>query len=316
VAPETGRETVTETERKRERVQKILARAGIASRRRCEELIAEGRVAINGRTASLGDKADPETDEITLDGQPVPTKTESVYLLMNKPKGYVTTVSDPQGRPTVMDLLPEEIRSTYRLFPVGRLDKDTQGLLILTNDGNLANRLMHPSSEVPKTYVAVIEGRLIPGALSKLSKGVRLDDGMTKPAKVKDFGEDEGRRVLEITIREGRKRQIRRMIRAVGGEVVELVRTAIGPLRIDKLEPGRVRKLTPAEVHALFKAASAKSDAAGTGFRSSRDDRGRVDASAEASGGLKIHAPGPSGQAPLRPHAGGSKASSAFRSNP
>ncbi len=243
-------------ESSRVRLQKLLAGAGIASRRKCEDLIRAGRVAVNGRVAVLGDRADPEEDVITLDGEPVPTATKKVYVLMNKPRGVVTTVGDEHAEKTVMDLLPEDLKSRYRLFPVGRLDKDSEGLLILTNDGDLAHRLTHPSSKVPKTYVVSVVGRLEPGALSKLSKGVDLEDGKTLPAKVRQIDKVDDRRILKITITEGRKRQIRRMVRAVGGEVHDLVRTAIGPLRDRKLKPGEWRYLSPAEVHALYKASS------------------------------------------------------------
>lgn len=264
-----------------QRLQKILAAAGVASRRRCEELIEEGRVAVNGRVAKLGDKADPERDEITLDGLPVPTSVEKVYLLVNKPKGYITSVSDPQGRPTVLDLIDEETKANYRVFPVGRLDKDTQGLLLLTNDGELANRLTHPSCAVPKTYVAIVSGALIPGAISKLSKGVKLEDGMTLPAKVKDLGEEQGRRVLQITISEGRKRQVRRMIKAVGGKVEELVRTRIGPLELEGVESGAYRRLEPWEVHELYRASRARGvgsgrNRAGSGSNTAGSGRNRA----------------------------------------
>ncbi|MER3455060.1 MAG: pseudouridine synthase [Acidimicrobiia bacterium] len=236
------------------RLQKILAGAGIASRRKCEELIAAGRVAVNGRVARLGDKADPEKDEITVDGEPVPLSQKRVYILLNKPAGTITSVKDEHATKTVLDLLPHDLTNRYRLFPVGRLDKDSEGLLILTNDGELAHRLTHPSSKLHKTYVVAVSGSLVPGAFGKLRRGIELEDGRTLPAKVRQLDKVGGRRILRITITEGRKRQIRRMIAAVGGRVEALVRTAIGPLRDRKLSSGQWRYLTPAEVHQLYMA--------------------------------------------------------------
>jgi 23S rRNA pseudouridine2605 synthase len=238
----------------RVRLQKLLADAGIASRRKCEELIAAGRVAVNGRPAKLGDKADPGSDVISIDGEPVPTSSDKIYILLNKPRGIVTTAEDTHARKTVLDLIPQEIVSRYRLYPVGRLDKDSEGLLIITNDGELTHRLTHPSSKVPKSYVVTVSGRLEPGAISKLARGVELEDGKTLPAKVRQIEKVSDRRILKITLFEGRKRQIRRMIKAVGGEVHDLVRTAIGPLKDRKLAPGEWRYLRPAEVHELYKA--------------------------------------------------------------
>ncbi len=236
------------------RLQKLLADAGIASRRKCEQMIAEGRVAVNGRTAVLGDRADPEVDAVTLDGQPVPTSREKVYVLVNKPRKLVCTVDDPHAEGTVLDILPSDLKERHRLYPVGRLDKQSEGLLILTNDGELTYRLTHPSSKVPKTYVVAVKGKLVPGALRKLSSGVELEDGKTLPAKVRQVDRVGDRRILRITITEGRKRQVRRMIAAVGGEVEELVRVKIGPLSDRKLRPGQWRFLSPAEVHSLYRA--------------------------------------------------------------
>lgn len=235
------------------RLQKLLADAGIASRRKCEELIASGRVAINATTATLGDKADPEFDVVTVDGEVVPTSSDKVYLLLSKPREVVTTVEDTHSRRTVLDLIPDELRARFRLYPVGRLDKDSEGLLIITNDGDFAHRLTHPSSKVPKTYVVTVSGPLCPGALSKLSRGVELEDGRTRPAKVRQIERVGDRRILKITLTEGRKRQVRRMVRAVGGEVHDLVRTSIGPVTDRGLRPGEWRYLRSTEVHELLK---------------------------------------------------------------
>lgn len=200
---------------------------------------------------------------ITLDGEPVPTSQAKVYILLNKPAGVVTTLEDEHAGTTVMDLLPDDLKSRYRMFPVGRLDKDSEGLLILTNDGELAHRLTHPSSKVPKTYLVAVAGQLVPGALSKLRRGVELEDGKTQPAKVRQVDKVGERRILKITISEGRKRQIRRMVSSVGGSVEALVRTAIGPLKDRKLAPGQWRFLTPVEVHQLYVSSKKRVDTSG-----------------------------------------------------
>ena len=225
------------------RLQKILAQAGLGSRRACEELIAAGRVQVNGRVATLGGRADPEHDRVEVDGEPVGVRPGLVYYALNKPTGVVTTASDPQGRPTVVDLVPGE----PRVFPVGRLDADTEGLLLLTNDGDLAHRLTHPSHGVEKEYLAQVEGRPSRGALRALRDGVELDDGRTAPAKVAQVADD----TLRITIHEGRNRQVRRMCEAVGHPVVRLVRTRIGSLSERRLAPGEWRELSREEVRAL-----------------------------------------------------------------
>lgn len=232
-----------------ERVQKVLARAGIGSRRHCEELIADGLVTVNGTVATLGDRADPEADRIEVEGVPVSTKAGLVYYLLNKPRGVVTTASDTHGRPTVVELVPPE----PRVFPVGRLDQDTEGLLILTNDGDLTHRLTHPRYGVEKEYVAEVEGEPTRGEVRLLRDGVELDDGPTVPAKATLVEPT----VLRITIHEGRNRQVRRMCDAIGHPVRRLVRTRIGPISDRKLKPGAWRELTPAEVHALSRSLSA-----------------------------------------------------------
>jgi 23S rRNA pseudouridine2605 synthase len=231
-----------------ERLQKVLARAGIGSRRACEELIDEGRVTVNGHVVTLGARVDPEVDTVEVDGVAVGTKAGLVYYLVNKPAGVITTASDPQGRRTVVDLVPAE----PRVFPVGRLDADSEGLLLLTNDGDLTHRLTHPSFGVEKEYVAEIVGAPSRGVLRRLREGVELDDGTTAPARVGQLAPT----TLRITIHEGRNRQIRRMGDAVGHPVVRLVRTRIGPLRDTTLAPGAWRELKPEEVRALERAAA------------------------------------------------------------
>lgn len=230
-----------------ERLQKTLAAAGLGSRRKCEDIIEAGRVAVNGRRASLGDRVDPARDRVSVDGIPVDLEVEKVYFLLNKPPGYITTVRDTRGRATVMDLLREK----GRLFPVGRLDRDTRGLLLITNDGYLAHRLLHPSKGVEKSYVVEAKGRLPERGLARLRRGMELEDGKTAPAKVKVLRREESGCLLEITIHEGRKRQVRRMCAAVGLEVVDLIRTRFGPLDLGGLKEGAYRPLREDEVRAL-----------------------------------------------------------------
>ncbi len=234
-----------------ERLQKVLARAGWGSRRTCEDLVAAGRVTVNGEVAVLGRRVDPDHDLIEVDGAPVGVRPDLVHYLVNKPTGVVTTARDTHGRPTVVDLVPGE----PRVFPVGRLDLDTEGLILLTNDGELANRVAHPRHGVDKEYLAEVEvagpgGRVAPGALRALRDGVELDDGPTAPARVSQ--PEPG--VLRITIHEGRNRQVRRMCDAVGHPVRRLVRTRIGPLADRSLAPGEWRPLTLAERAALTEA--------------------------------------------------------------
>ena len=232
-----------------ERLQKILAQAGLGSRRTAEALIADGRVRVNGEVATLGTRADPEADTIEVDGAIVGVRQGLVHYLLNKPAGVVTTASDPQGRPTVVDLVPPE----PRVYPVGRLDADSEGLLVLTNDGDLAHRLTHPSFGVDKEYLAEVAGTPSRGTLRRLREGVELDDGPTAPAKVSLVGDH----TLRITIHEGRNRQVRRMGEAVGHPVRRLVRVRVGPLSDRRLAPGDWRPLTQAEVRALERAAAA-----------------------------------------------------------
>jgi len=229
-----------------ERLQKVLARVGIGSRRVCEDLIAEGRVRVDGDIAVLGRRVDPETALIEVDGAPVGVRPDLVHYVLNKPAGVVTTANDPQGRPTVVGLVPDE----PRVFPVGRLDADTEGLLLLTNDGELAHRLTHPSYGVEKEYVAEVEGLPTRAVLRHLREGVELDDGPTAPARATLIDPS----VVRLTIHEGRNRQVRRMCEAVGHSVVRLVRTRIGPLADRSLAPGTWRELTGDEVRSLQRA--------------------------------------------------------------
>jgi len=232
-----------------ERLQKVLARAGLGSRRVCEELIDQGRVRVDGEVAHLGQRIDPATVAVTVDGIVVATAPDLVHYLVNKPPGVVTTAADPQGRPTVLDLVPPE----PRVFPVGRLDLATEGLLIVTNDGPLAQLLTHPSHGVPKEYIVQVAGTPSAGALRRLRQGVDLDDGPTAPARVGVVSPG----VLRIVIHEGRNRQIRRMCETVGHPVERLVRTRIGTLSDPSLAPGQWRALTNAEVRSLATVASA-----------------------------------------------------------
>jgi 23S rRNA pseudouridine2605 synthase len=231
-----------------ERLQKAIAKAGVASRREAERLIAAGRVRVNGQVVTiLGTKVDPERDRIEVDGRPIRTEAH-VYVMLNKPAGYVTTAKDPQGRPTVLDLVASV---PQRVFPVGRLDRDTRGLLLLTNDGYLAHRLTHPSFEVVKVYRAKLQGAISRQAVHRLRNGVLLDGRMTAPAQVRVLSRSIDSSWIEIAIHEGRNRQVRRMAQAVGFPVIELVRIQFGPLRLGDLPSGNFRYLQEVEVQAL-----------------------------------------------------------------
>lgn len=234
-----------------ERLQKVLARAGIGSRRAVEELIAAGRVRVNGEMARLGRRIDTSKDEVEVDGSPVPLRSDLVYYLLNKPRGVVSTASDPEGRPTVLEI----VDAAVRVWPVGRLDIDSEGALLLTNDGELTLRLTHPRYELPKTYVAEVEGTVGRPTVRRLCGGVELEDGVTAPAEARVLERRPGATLVEISIREGRNRQVRRMADAVGHPVRRLVRVAIGPLALGRLRPGSYRKLGPVEVQQLYRAA-------------------------------------------------------------
>ena len=231
-----------------ERIQKILARRGVGSRRVCDGLVSAGRVTVNGEVAAAGRRIDPEHDVVAVDGVALAVRPGMAHYLLNKPAGVISTASDPRGRPTVVDLVPAQ----PRVFPVGRLDADTEGLLILTNDGDLAFRLTHPSVGVEKAYLAKVVGTPSPAALRRLRLGVELEDGITSPAKVALTPPD----LLRLVIHEGRNRQVRRMCEAVGHPVVRLARFRIGPVTDPSLRPGAWRALTPAEVRSLEQAAA------------------------------------------------------------
>ena len=236
------------------RLQKILSRAGVASRRAAEALIAEGRVSVNGTTVrQMGTKADPASDNIRVDGRRIKTAQPLRYILLNKPAGYVTTRSDPQRRPTVIDLL-RGVREY--VYPAGRLDYDTEGLVLLTNDGDLAARLTHPRHGVKRTYEALVSGVPDAGAIERLRKGIPLDGRRTRPAEVtlRQRRRTDRDSLLVLTIREGRNRQVRRMCEAVGHPVRALARTSMGPLEDKRLKRGMWRDLTLEEIRALKKA--------------------------------------------------------------
>jgi 23S rRNA pseudouridine2605 synthase len=234
-----------------ERLQKVLAAAGIGSRRACEELIAAGRVTVAGKRATLGDKVDAEAAEIYVDGERVITNTKLVYIAMNKPRGVVSTMADERGRDAIADYLGNV---DQRVFHVGRLDADSEGLLLLTNDGELAHRLMHPSYGVAKTYLAEVAGPVPRAVGRELLKGVDLDDGPAKVDSFKLVDAVQRTALVEVVVHEGRKHIVRRLFAEVGHPVNRLIRTAIGPIRLGDLKPGRTRRLTNAEVSALFKA--------------------------------------------------------------
>jgi 23S rRNA pseudouridine2605 synthase len=235
-----------------ERIQKVLARAGVASRRAIEEMILEGRIRVNGDRVELGRRIDPAKDEVQVDGSRVPLSADLVYYLMNKPVGVVTTASDEAGRETVLDLL-DDVEA--RVYPVGRLDLDSEGAVVLTNDGDLALRLTHPRFGVEKTYLAEVEGSVKEKTVRRMARGVELEDGPAAAAQVRLVERIPGGSLVEISLAEGRKRQVRRMFEAVGHPVRRLVRTAIGPLMLGRLKPATYRKLRPDEIRALYRAA-------------------------------------------------------------
>jgi pseudouridine synthase len=237
-----------------ERLQKVLAHAGVGSRRAVEDMIKARRVKVNGEVAELGRRIDSHKDVVEVDGSRVPLQADLVYYLLNKPVGVVTTSSDPEGRSTVLDLVDVE----QRVWPVGRLDVDTEGALIVTNDGELTNLLTHPRYGVPKTYVAEVKGTLASKAIKALARGVELEDGRTAPAEVAVIERTPAGTLVEITITEGRNRQVRRMFEEVGYPVRRLARVAIGPLELGHVKPGRFRRLSGVEARSLYALATEK----------------------------------------------------------
>lgn len=246
------------------RLQKVLAAAGLGSRRHCEELIAQGRVSVDGRRIhEQGLRVDPDTAVITVDGERIVTRVDLVYLACHKPRGMVSAMRDdphagegsgaPPNRPTLADLVADRLDRGERLFHVGRLDLDSEGLLLLTNDGELGHRLAHPSYEVPKTYLVDVPGPVGRDVLRKLRRGVPLDDGLATVDEVRVVDAAGARVLLELTVHEGRNRLVRRLMDAVGRPVSRLVRTSLGPVQLGTLKPGRVRHLTLHEVSALHK---------------------------------------------------------------
>ena len=228
------------------RINKYLAQCGVASRRECDRLIAEGKVTVNGRPAGLGDDVN-DGDNIKVEGRPVSVKKNEYYLL-HKPKGYLCTVSDDKGRKTVMDILCDGVG---RVYPVGRLDYDSEGLLILTTDGELAQHLTHPSNEVPKTYLVKVEGRLTEADLNPIRSGIEIDGYVTKKCRAHIVETNKDYTKVELVLREGKNREIRKMFAAIGREVTLLKRTKVGELTLRGLDRGAFRKLTPAEVEYL-----------------------------------------------------------------
>jgi len=230
------------------RLQKILSEMGIASRRTAEEMIMEGRVTVNGRIATIGMKADPARDHIKVDKKLIIRAEPKVYIAFHKPKNVVTSLHDPEGRPTVKDFL-KGIK--YRVYPVGRLDYDSEGLLLLTNDGDFAHAVLHPSKKVSKTYQVKVKGKPDEKEVARLRTGINLEDGITAPAKVKMVRTTETNSWIEMTISEGKKRQIRRMLEKVGHTVLKLKRTRINGIELGRIEPGRYRHLTMEELQKI-----------------------------------------------------------------
>ncbi len=236
------------------RLQKYMADNGIASRRKSEELITKGSVKVNGRVAQLGDKVDPKRDTVHVSGRKVVNVRKKIYIMLHKPRGFVTTMSDEMGRKCVAELVKDV---GARVYPVGRLDRDSEGLLFLTNDGEFANAMMHPSRHVPKTYRVTVRPDISEEQITKLTTGIMIEGRMTAEAQVQILTKEEGRVVLQMTIYEGRNREIRKMCEAVGLEVARLKRTAIGSIKLGMLPQGQYRNLTEDEVHKLMTSSGA-----------------------------------------------------------
>jgi 23S rRNA pseudouridine2605 synthase len=239
-----------------ERLQKVLAAAGVASRRASEDLIVAGRVTVNGVRARIGDKVDPVTDIVEVDGERVKVDPDLVYVMLNKPQGVVTTTSDPEGRQTVSDLISLD----ERLYPVGRLDQDTEGLVLMTNDGTLVHHLLHPSFEVERVYLALVPGPVRREPLRRLTEGIELDDGLARARRVREVESSRGRALLEIVMTEGRKREVRRMLAEVGLPVERLARVAFGGVELGDLRQGRWRFLNNTEISRLYAASGASKE--------------------------------------------------------
>lgn len=250
-----------------ERLQKILSERGVASRRKAEELIAQGRVKVNGRTASLGDKADSRRDLITVAGKRLSAAEEKRYILLHKPRGYITTMKDEQGRRCVEELVRDV---GVRVFPVGRLDRESEGMLLLTNDGDFANAIMHPSTHVEKHYRVTLRSAVTDEQRLAFQEGMMLDGRRTAPADMTVIQEEPGRTVVSITLREGRNRQIRRMCEELGLEVIRLKRVAVGTVKLGMLPTGKWRDLTPQEVKTLVMAAKVEQKVAADYIKNGR----------------------------------------------
>ena len=242
------------------RLQRILAEAGLCSRRQAEEWIREGRVAVNGKTAAIGDQADPARDEITVRGRPLPKARPRVYWLVNKPAGYTSSVRDRHAKHLVTDLIPP---GSGRVYPVGRLDTPSRGLLLLTDDGWLAHRLMHPSFNVPKVYELWVEGYPGPARLERIQRGLTFEEGLLRAESAQVLERDGQRSRVLVTLREGRKRELRRLFEAVGNPVIDLVRTRYGPLSLEGLPEGACRPLQDEEIRALYRSVGGRERAVG-----------------------------------------------------
>lgn len=272
----------------RERLQKVMAHAGIASRRASEELISQGRVSVNGTVAELGTKADPATDDIRLDGERINVDVELVHVMLNKPQGVVSTADDPEGRPTVTDL----VTLPQRLYPVGRLDLDSEGLLLLTNDGELTNALLHPSSQVDKIYVALVRGTVKDHTVTTLLDGVELDDGWARPTSCEVLESQRDRTLIQLTMTEGRKREVRRMLAEVSHPVLRLARVAFAGVELGDLGQGNWRFLTQQEIGRLHAAVEGRPGAPRAARHDRTERRNRIDARTPRTSRRRDQGPG------------------------